>query len=336
MVALKKWMSGSIQVAKQAGNMRPIDDTKQVGTVFNIQKYSVHDGPGIRTLVFLKGCPLRCSWCSNPESQAFNPELAYNQGKCLGQAKCTHCTSVCPENAIIFTEEGKAAIDRVLCKNCTERCVPYCPAQALIAYGEKTTVATVIDAVEQDSMFYTRSGGGLTLSGGEPLSQPVFALALLREARKRRIKTSIETCGCAPLEVMQEAAQHLNSMMFDIKHTNSEVHAAATGQGNEGIIENFLAMATMFPKLPIVVRTPVIPGVNDNEDCIAAIARLVEQARRSRPENGAAISYELLPYHRLGTQKYVFLGRESSLGDATLDNAVFARLAQLASQMTGV
>lgn len=314
--------------------MHHIDDTKQMGTVFNIQKYSVHDGPGIRTLVFLKGCPLRCSWCSNPESQVFTPELAYNQGKCLGQDKCTRCAGVCPENAIVFAEDGKAAIDRTLCKHCTETCAPHCPALALITYGEKQSVATVIAAVEQDSMFYTRSGGGLTLSGGEPLAQPEFSLALLREARKRRIKTSIETCGCTPLEVMVEAAKHLNSMMFDIKHNNSEKHAAATGHGNEKIIANFLAVAKLFPSLPIVVRTPVIPGFNDEEACIAGIANLVREARQSRPKDAATITYELLPYHRLGTQKYLFLGRKAPLGDATLDNAVFATLARLAGEMT--
>ena len=314
--------------------MHHIDDTKQMGTIFNIQKYSVHDGPGIRTLVFLKGCPLRCSWCSNPESQVFTPELAYNPGKCLGQEKCNHCKGVCPENAIGFAQNGKATIDRARCTHCTENCVPHCPALALIAYGEKQNVATVIAAVEQDSMFYTRSGGGLTLSGGEPLAQPEFSLALLREARKRRIKTSIETCGCSPLEVMVEAAKYLNSMMFDIKHSNSEKHAAATGHGNEKIVANFLAVAQMFPNLPIVVRTPVIPGFNDDEACITGIASLVCEARKSRPEGGASITYELLPYHRLGTQKYLFLGREATLGDATLDTSVFATLARLAGEMT--
>ncbi len=220
------------------GKLMHIEDKKQTGIVFNIQKYSVHDGPGIKTIVFMKGCPLHCSWCSNPESQFFQPELAFNSGKCLGIEKCKHCINICPEKAIAEEADGKININRTLCKNCVEVCVPFCPALALITYGESRTVDSVIKAVEEDSMFYTRSGGGLTLSGGEPLAQKDFALALLRQAKKHRIKTSIETCGYVAKEVMLEAASYLNSMMFDIKHMDTAKHQQATGQGNERVLEN--------------------------------------------------------------------------------------------------
>lgn len=316
--------------------MSIIEDKKQIGVIFNIQKYSVHDGPGIRTIVFLKGCPLHCAWCSNPESQVFVPELAYNAGKCIGVEKCKHCINICPNGAIALADDGKIRIDRTLCKNCVEICVPKCPPQALIAYGHSAVVKDVIDEVEQDSMFYTRSGGGLTLSGGEPLAQKDFALALLREAKKRRIKTSIETCGFVPKETMLEAAQFLNSMMFDIKHIDSDKHRAVTGQGNERILENFKAVVEAFPNLPIVVRTPIIPNFNDSESCVLQIAAFIKSLRDEAQKHGKGdIRYELLPYHRLGTQKYTFLGKEAPMGDVTLASEPFNNLVRLAKEILG-
>ena len=162
-------------------------DSEKTGVVFNIQKYSVHDGPGIRTIVFLKGCPLKCRWCSNPESQHLQPELAYNKERCLGIAKCTHCVKHCPNKGIVENKEY-ISIDRKQCYNCEMLCAKVCPADSLIVYGKEKTVGNILDTVEQDMAFYARSGGGMTLSGGEPLMQSDFAIALLREAKRRLIR----------------------------------------------------------------------------------------------------------------------------------------------------
>lgn len=307
------------------------DDRQQSGIIFNIQKYSVHDGPGIRTVVFLKGCPLSCTWCSNPESQVFAPELAYNQGKCIGLANCGHCQTSCPHGAILPGEEEKISIDRAKCRGCVEICTQACPPKALIPYGYSCLVNEAVNSVEQDMQFYARSGGGMTLSGGEPLAQKNFALALLREAKKRRIKTCIETCGVTDTETMLEAAGLLNNMMFDLKHINSAAHAKGTGLGNERIIQNLSAVLASFPKLPVVVRTPVVPGFNDTEECIGGLAELI---KKSAGQN-AKVSYELLAYHRLGTQKYQFLGREYPLADARLEDSVFEKLRKVAAGIMG-
>ena len=173
--------------------MSTFQDRKVTGIVFNIQKYSVHDGPGIRTIVFTKGCPLSCRWCSNPESQLLKPQMAFNATRCIGTDKCHYCMPACPYQSI--KAEGNAL--NIDCTHCTEcetlACSKACPAGSIITYGQTRTVEDVLNAVAQDAIFYTRSGGGMTISGGEPLFQKEFAIALLREARRRRIKTAIET-----------------------------------------------------------------------------------------------------------------------------------------------
>lgn len=301
--------------------MSSLADKKETGIVFNIQKYSVHDGPGIRTNVFLKGCPLRCEWCSNPESQYGKPQLAYNPNKCLTVEKCNRCGEVCMQGALSIKEGTNISIDHELCNNCMS-CADRCPSGALTQYGKSYTVDDVLKVVEQDAIFYARSGGGMTVSGGEPMAQPKFLLALLREARRRRIKTAMETCGYAPYEVLHAACASLNSIMYDIKHLDPELHKAQTGVSNELILENFEKMCTDYPDLPILARTPVVPGFNDNEEAIKAIAEFV----KGRPN----VELELLPYHRLGTQKYSHIGKENTMGDITLPPEVFSRLHALA------
>jgi pyruvate formate lyase activating enzyme len=293
---------------------------KTEGIVFNIQKYSVHDGAGIRTLVFIKGCPLRCRCCSNPESQKLHPELVYNAGKCLTLEKCTMCLEACGPAALTRVEEALVHVDRDRCDGCLE-CADTCPAGALNVYGEIRTVDEVLTSVEQDGVFYSRSGGGMTLSGGEPMFQPEFAVALLREARVRRIDTAMETCGHCDWEALEQACRNLDSLLFDIKSLDPDRHRAFTGVSNERILANFARIGEMFPELPVLVRTPVIPGFNDSEQDIAAIVEFLED----RP----AVSYELLPYHRMGTPKYGYLGREYPLGDAVLDAELMARLNRL-------
>lgn len=261
-------------------------DQKQTGIVFNIQHYSVHDGPGIRTVVFLTGCPLRCSWCSNPESQKTGPQLAYNPSKCLTFDHCIRCMEVCSAGAIQKGDDNRAKIDFETCTNCL-LCADICPPTAIRVYGEEKTVKEVIDSVENDSIFYSRSGGGLTLSGGEPLHQPEFALALIREARKRRINTAIETCGHCKTEHLLAAGEHLNHALYDIKTMDPEVHKAGTGVSNERILKNFNALREARPDLPIRVRTPIVPGFNDSESAIRAILEFIKDVPN--------VSYEMLP-----------------------------------------
>ncbi len=286
-------------------------DNSMKGEIFNIQKYSVHDGPGIRTIVFLKGCPLHCKWCSNPESQVREAELAYNVGRCLTTHKCKHCLKVCPNNALIEKEDGTLSINRSLCADCDLLCAKACPAQGLIIYGKQQSVDEILRSVEQDMAFYSRSSGGMTLSGGEPLAQGEFSIALLREARRRRIKTAIETCGQVPWKTMETAAEFINYFLFDIKHMNSEKHKEFTGKSNEIILDNFAKLAQLVPDKTILCRTPVIPGFNDSEEEIRAICEFIKPFPN--------VQYELLPYHRLGTQKYTFLDRIPPMGEIQLD-----------------
>lgn len=307
--------------------MTPTDDTNVSGTVFNIQKYSVHDGPGIRTVVFLKGCPLRCDWCSNPESQATRIQLAYNTGRCLGLSQCVRCVEMCLSGAISRGKDDRIVIDRALCAECTRDCTCVCPSNALITYGARRTVAEVLRTVEQDSLFYARSGGGMTLSGGEPLMQGDFALALLREARKRRIGAAVETCGHVQWEILDEACRLSRTLLFDLKHVNQARHEAGTGVTNTLILENFRRVMEHHPKLHVMVRTPVIPGFNDDDEAISAILDVLEPYPH--------VDYSLLPYHRLGTQKYHFLGRETPMGEVKLDDECMPSLSRLVAARRG-
>ena len=307
--------------------MSTFEDRKVTGLVFNIQKYSVHDGPGIRTIVFTKGCPLACRWCSNPESQKPQPQMAFNPTRCISPAKCNFCIPACPYGSIRAVN-GALDIDCTHCNDCeTIACASACPAQSLIVYGKNRTVEDVLHVVAQDSIFYSRSGGGMTISGGEPLFQKKFALALLREARRRRIKTAIETCGCVPWETMEEAAPLLNNILFDVKHTDSEKHKWATGRGNELILSNLKKLSETFPDKPVLVRTPVIPDFNDDDETARSIGRLLK--------GYANVSYEALPYHRLGTQKYMFLGREYPMGEVSLPAGVAARVQAIVDEERG-
>ncbi len=293
------------------------------GIVFNIQNYSVHDGPGIRTVVFLKGCPLSCKWCCNPESQSFKPQLAYNKNRCISLSQCVRCAEICTAGSLRQGDDDKVYINWDTCKNCLS-CVDVCPAGALISYGKKQTVKEVIDQVEKDATFYARSGGGLTLGGGEPLAQPKFALALLKEAKRRYIKTAIETSGNVSQKHLLEACQYIDMAMTDIKSMDSAKHKEFTGVGNELILKNFKAVREAFPKLRIRVRTPVIPGFNDTKEDIQAIVDFLQDHD---------VEYELLPYHRLGTQKYINLGLDYPLGDIALDNEKFLELNAISKQI---
>jgi pyruvate formate lyase activating enzyme len=277
-----------------------MEDGKR-GLIFDIQKFSLHDGEGIRTLVFFKGCPLSCAWCSNPEGQASRPELVVARDRCIGTGECDRCLSACGAGALGRASDGKVEIDRRRCDGCGD-CADACPSKALEVSGEFASVDDVIRAVEEDGAFYARSGGGLTLSGGEPLSQAGFARDLLATARARGLDTAIETSGLCAWKSLEAAAPHVDQIFYDIKCMDREKHERATGVSNEVILENFRKLRERFPGTPVVVRTPVIPGVNDTEEDIGAIAEFIAGA-------GGASAYELLRYHGFGEPKYRKLGR---------------------------
>ena len=275
------------------------------GLVFNVQKFSLHDGPGIRTIVFLKGCPLTCVWCSNPEGQSRAPELIHSYARCIGTEECERCVAACLEKAIRKDDHGGVIIDRERCDACGD-CAYVCPSAAIEVSGQWLSVDDVLRIVEEDEAFYARSGGGLTLSGGEPLAQGAFALALLRAARSRGIDTAIETSGLCNWQTLREAASLVDRIFFDIKCLDPQKHERSTGVSNEKILDNFRRLRAELPDVEVVVRTPLIPNINDSVDDIRAIAAFIEEA-------GGAFGYEVLPYHGFGEPKYEKLGKHYRL-----------------------
>lgn len=257
---------------------------------------------------------MRCKWCSNPESIHPKPELAYNPEKCIGEKECGNCLKedVCPESAIFVLKTEDAAGDRVrinwdLCTNCG-KCVSVCPTEALYLFGHEMTVDQVLNEVEQDSTFYRESGGGITLSGGECMLQADFSAALLEEAHNRGINTAVETAGNYPWEFMAKVLPHVDTVLHDHKLTDPERHKKWTGVDNKRIKENFKRAYETFPDKIFIARTPLIPGVNDDEEHIRSVLAFI------RPYKNV-IDYELLPYHRYGESKYGFLGHIYEMKD---------------------
>lgn len=279
-----------------------------MGTVLNIQHFCIHDGPGIRTTVFLKGCSYRCKWCSNPESIHPQPELAYKVDKCLGKVECGKCISTCPETAIFTVDSDPwVRINWELCTNCGA-CTEVCPTQALSLFGTEMDVQQVLDEVEKDSAFYDESGGGITLSGGECLLQADFSAALLEEAHRRGINTAIETAGNVPWSFMEKVLPHVDTVLHDHKLIDPERHKKWCGADNKQSRDNFKRAYTTFPNKTFIARTPVVPGVNDDEEHVRAVLDFI----RPHPN---VVDYELLPYMRFGVPKYEFLGRVYELKD---------------------
>lgn len=282
------------------------DDPRAV--VVNIQHFSTHDGPGIRTTVFLKGCSLRCSWCCNPESIKPAPELAFNRGQCIGAAACGRCLPVCPVQALhVDSADDRIRVNWALCNDCGE-CVKACPSKALYRFGKLMSVAEVLAEVERDGAFYGESGGGLTLSGGECLLQPDFSAALLESARRRGLDTAIETAGNVPWAFMKRVLPHVDTMLHDYKLTDRAEHRRWTGVDNARILENYQRAYREFPEVRFIARIPLIPNVNDDEAHIDAVLDAIE----GHPN---VVELELLPYHGFGESKYRFLGLESGAQD---------------------
>lgn len=275
------------------------------GMVFNIQKYSIHDGPGTRTLIFLKGCPLRCRWCSNPESQSVRPEALFEPERCVS---CGLCAEACPQGLHRITAEGHV-VERGACLGCG-RCADACLNGALQITGREMTVEEVLETVMQDAAFYWASGGGVTLSGGEATGQPNFCRALLAACRDNGVHTALETCGHAAPEVMEALAPHVDLFLYDIKQMDDDKHKRLTGVGKRLIQANLRRLWDMGKET--LIRMPLIPSLNDGAAEVQAALRMVREAARG----GARVrGVELLPYHRYGERKYAQLGQGYALAD---------------------
>ena len=286
-----------------------------MGLVSNIQRFSIHDGPGIRTTVFLKGCNLACSWCHNPETVSPKPELQYLPDKCIA---CGACAGVCRFDAQAMID-GKHAFYRERCTVCGE-CVAVCYAGALELIGKEMTPEEVVAEVMLDEPFYRNSGGGVTVSGGEPLLQVDFTVSILSMCRERGLHTAVETAMAWPWDRIQRVLEFTDLVMMDIKHLSDEEHRKWTGVGNQRILEN--ARKLSQTGIPFIVRTPVVPGVNDSGEIISAIAAFVSELPNAE-------YYELLPFHPLGSGKYAALGKTNPLqGLRSIEPDAVERLAE--------
>ena len=269
-----------------------------VGTIFNIQRYSLQDGPGIRTTVFLKGCPLRCPWCSNPESQNVFIEIAHKDSLCQ---RCGRCVEICEVKATSLTSSG-TKIDRKLCTNCG-KCITVCPFGARRYYGEQKTVEEVFQEVIRDKPFYDNSGGGVTFSGGEPLLRSDFVAELFERCQSSGIHTCLDTCGYADPESWKAVLPYTDLVLFDLKIMDPSVHRKWTGKSSRKILQSLKLVAR--EKIMVIIRTPIIPGVNDSVENMTAIAKF-----------GSSIGIKeinLLPYHRFGLSKFKMLDRRYHL-----------------------
>ncbi len=272
------------------------------GLIFNIQRYSIHDGPGIRTTVFMKGCPLRCIWCQNPEGQAPKSEILLNLEKCTG---CGRCVLECPKNAIEIYK-GKSHTNRQICDGCG-RCAEVCPNEARNLAGRLMTAEEVFGEIIKDRIFYERSGGGVTLSGGDPLAQPDFAISILKLCKEAYIHTALDTCGYAEWKTFEEVLKFVDLLLYDFKNIDPIKHKKNTGVLNDLIINNAKKVCHKL-SIPMWARIPIIPGYNDSQREIEDIAKFISV------ELGSCVQrVNLLPYHRLGEIKFERLEANYSL-----------------------
>ncbi|MDU1412467.1 MAG: choline TMA-lyase-activating enzyme [Clostridium sp.] len=288
-------------------------------TIFNIQKYNMYDGPGVRTLIFFQGCPLRCKWCANPEGMIRKPRIMFKSNMCVD---CGACVDVCPVGKHVFSNETmkhevRRDIDCIGCGKCVDACLK----SALSVVGEVKTISELLEIVEEDRTFYEVSGGGVTLGGGEVLMQPEAASSLLMACKQEGINTAIETCGYAKLESVLKVAEFTDLFLFDIKHINSDKHFQWTGVRNEQILENLQEL--LRRKYNVKIRMPLLKGVNDCQDDIENVMKFLTPFKDYKNFKGV----DLLPYHKMGVNKYNQLGIEYPItGDPSLSNEDLDRI----------
>ena len=282
--------------------------------ISNIQKYTIHDGPGIRTTLFFTGCTLRCLWCSNPETITPQRRLGFYPSKCLTLEKCGACLRVCPiagETPLSFDENGKIQHFASLpeCESCF-KCAEACPPRAIKVWGEYMTVPEMMSVITEDRSFYQRTGGGVTLNGGEVMQQWEIAAELLQECKKNAIHTCVETALHCPWGYAESVFAHTDFIIADIKHMDTEKHRQITGAGNELILANLKKTAQLGK--PLVLRTPIVPGYNADEANIRKTAEFIHDEL-----HGSITAYQLLPYRKMGTEKYESLGDPYPMEDYT-------------------
>jgi len=271
------------------------------GTIFSIERCAVHDGPGIRTVVFMKGCPLRCSWCANPEGQTIRPQLTFSADKCVG---CLKCVSVCAQEAIEVTD-GRSIQAWNKCRGCL-KCVNVCNYGARQQKGYDCTAEEIVEEISRDIPFYKRSGGGVTLSGGDPVTQVMFSREILGLCQKKDIHTAIETSGYVDWVDFLKILEFTDFIYIDIKCMDTVKHEMLTKSGNERVLENIVRLSEL--KKPFIVRIPVIAGYNDSNENILDTTEFVKGLKN-------LVALELLPYHKLGEYKYKSLGMSFSSSD---------------------
>ncbi|QHI71560.1 choline TMA-lyase-activating enzyme [Aminipila terrae] len=288
-------------------------------TIFNIQKYNMYDGPGIRTLVFFKGCPLRCKWCANPEGLEKKFQVMFKSNSCTN---CGACVSACPVGIHTISEDNQKheVQHNIDCLGC-QKCVEVCNANALTIVGEVKTISELLEIILEDKTFYEVSGGGVTLGGGEVTMQTEAATSLLQACKQEGINTAIETCGYTKLENILKIAEFTDLFLYDIKQMNSDKHFELTGVRNEQILTNLKEL--LHRRYNVQVRMPMLKGINDSEEEISQVIEFLMPYRDQKNFKGI----DLLPYHKLGVNKYNQLGKEYPIkGDPSLSDEDLDRI----------
>jgi len=283
---------------------------EQKGLIVNIQRFTIHDGPGIRTEIFFKGCPLSCKWCSNPESLSMDYELGIYPDKCIGTDKCNFCVKACPQQdtPLTFANNLLSTIERKKCLDGCNTCTDACPSSAIIRWGKEMTVDELMKVILADRSYYLKSDGGVTLSGGEVMLQWEFARRLLSVCKEHDIHTCVESALHCGREQMEAVYDFTDMVISDIKHMDSKMHKIYTGVGNELILDNLKRTAELNKKM--IVRIPVVPDHNDSDENIVATGNFIKKEL-----NNKVIQLQLLPYRKLGTEKYASLNQDYPMGN---------------------